>query len=120
MLNDTLLEEKAYKLKLKNHSRIYKNKLVFNEDAISKKWRAGSLDQNLNLGIFRHSNQFCNYQDVVDSVVLKWDKINPVFSRDIIHSVQNYTNSVLIEIVLKIERVRIRNKEKPTLLKKVQ
>jgi hypothetical protein len=111
-------DNKAYKTKLSYHARLYKTKLVFNVDAISKKWRAGSLDQKLNLGIFRHGDGFCNYQEVVNMIVLKWDKENPVFSRDIIHSLQNYANAVLIEEVLKIERTRIRNKEKPTLLKK--
>jgi hypothetical protein len=107
MYNNLGLEHKKYISKLRFHSKFYRKKIEINNELIQNKW-IEIIRENPNaiaeLGAFRHFNHYCNYDYVRDLVVLKWEEKDPVFSRDIIHSVQNYTNTSLLKEIMLVDR----------------
>lgn len=107
MYNNLGLEHKDYISKLRCHSKFYRKKIKINAELIQSKW-IKTIKENpgavVELGSFRHFNLYCNYDYVKSLVALKWEVKDPVFSRDIIHSVQNYTNTLLLKEIMLVDR----------------
>lgn len=107
MYNTQGLDNKKYRSKLRCHTKFYRSKLTINKDSIRNKWWS-LLNENPNsiveLGFFRHHNTYCNYDYVIDLITNKWEEEDPIFSRDLVHSTQNYCNTILLKEIMLADR----------------
>jgi hypothetical protein len=105
------LDKEQYNSKLRQHTKKFTKYLEFDTVLIEQHWlkvldskeHKGEPPQ-LELGNYRHSNMFCNYDSVIKRVANKWEGEYPVFSRDIISAIKNKTNTKLLDIILKVSR----------------
>jgi hypothetical protein len=105
------LDKEQYNSKLRQHTKKFSKLLEFDEVLIEEHWlkilnskESRSEPPQLELGSYRHSDVFCNYDSVIKRVANKWENEYPVFSRDIISAIKNKTNTKLLDIILKVSR----------------
>ena len=90
---------KKYLNKIKTHSNSYRRKLkIINEEELRKAYRER---RSCELGEFRHNNKYITYDAVVNKIVNKWEEKDSMLALELIKSVQNKANSMLLEVILK-------------------
>jgi len=96
-----------YKSVLKCHAKSYRKKIVVEKPLLLKKYKGLlALHKSRNetykvlLGDFRHDTEICNYNELVEQVEKKWSERDKVLERDIIHSVSNKCNDIILGILI--------------------
>lgn len=90
-----------WKNKLKTHGTAYRRKVrVYGEKVIETYKKTESVE----LGMYRHNLIHTNYDDVVSSIIEKWEERDPKMALELIHTTQNKCNSMILEYILKADR----------------
>jgi len=93
--------DKKYRNKLRTHAGAYRRKIRVNEEAISSTYKE---TQSIELGVYRHNAAMCNYDYIVNKALTKWMPRDEKLALEIIHSIQNRTNALILECILKADR----------------
>lgn len=111
------IDPSIYKMRVRNHAKKYRNNLTVNREKIKLHFNNISIPKEQKiLGSYRHFNIFCNYDSIIEQVVIKWEDRDPVMCRDIIHSVSNKINDLILNILIESNETKnssIKNTEEP-------
>lgn len=92
---------KEFKSKLKTHGSAYRKKLRVEKEKIIESYKER---RSVELGDYRHNNIFINYDYVVEKIVEKWEPRDERLCLELIHSVQNKCNALILECILEADR----------------
>lgn len=111
------VEPSIYKMRVRNHAKKYRNNLTINAEKIKLHFNNINIPKEQKiLGSYRHFNTFCNYDSIIEQVVDKWEDRDPVMCRDIIHSVSNKINDLILSVLIESnenKNSRVKNAEQP-------
>lgn len=95
------VEPNIYKMRVRNHAKKYRNNLTINSEKIKRHFNNSEIPKEQKiLGSYRHFNTYCNYDEIIEQVVIKWEEKDAVMCRDIIHSVSNKVNDLILNILI--------------------
>lgn len=110
------VEPSIYKMRVRNHAKKYRNNLTINREKIKLHFNNINIPKEQKiLGSYRHFNTFCNYDNIIEQVAIKWEERDPVMCRDIIHSVSNKINDLILSILIESNETknsRVKNAER--------
>ena len=84
---------------VKTQARKFREKLVVDKDLVKQVFIE---EQRLELGRFRHGERFMNYDDIVALIQERWLETNHGLCQEIIHSVSNKANDILLECIYEV------------------
>ena len=86
-----------WKNKIKTHGGNYRNQLRINREKVKECYRqTGSIE----LGRYRHNRNYINYDYIVNKAAAKWEPRDRALAVEIIHSIQNKANSLILECII--------------------
>lgn len=82
---------------VKTHSSSYRKKVRVYEDKIREVYRER---RSLELGEYRHGDHLTNYDTIVSKAIEKWEPRDERVALEIVHSIQNRVNSMILRVIL--------------------
>lgn len=102
--------DKQFKSKLRTHGGAIRKKVKIYEEKIGETYRK---TRSTELGDYRHNEIHCNYDTLIKKVVSKWEERDEKLCLEIIHSLSNKVNSLILEVILsEHEKIVLENVEK--------
>jgi len=93
--------DKQWKNKIKTHGSAYRKKIRINEEAIKDAYKK---TKSLELGLYRHNANYINYDYLVNKALTKWKPRDERLALEIIHSIHNKSNSLILKCLLEADR----------------
>ena len=93
--------DKQWRNRLKTHGGAYRKKLRIDEDAIKAAYKER---KSLELGVYRHNASYINYDYIVAKALAKWQPRDERLALEIIHSIQNKANAMILKCILEADR----------------
>lgn len=84
---------------VKSQARKYRDKLIVDKNLVKEVFLE---EQRLELGRFRHGERFMNYDEIVYMIQERWLETNHGLCQEIIHSVSNKANDILLECIYEV------------------
>ena len=93
--------DKKFKSKLKTHGGAYRSKIRIDKEEIKERYKRKRV---IELGEYRHNARCINYDEIVKRIIEKWEKRDEKLCLEIIHSVQNKANAMILESIIEADR----------------
>lgn len=93
--------DKKFKSRLQTHGSEYRKKLRVERELIKQRYKEC---RSTELGNYRHNNVYVTYDYIVKKIVEKWGPRDERLCLELIHTVQNKCNALILECILEADR----------------